>query len=348
MYQSRLLIVLGTICSINLSLFSLAFAVEKQTTQLSSSQTGENEEQKETGEMNELILDEALDSLFQPLNLELSLENKTLTEEDFISHFGENGFYEEVESLSLSGSSFNPAWLEMLPKTLSSIKIRAINTERFREHGFPSKSSMLIEIVRRLHSSLPNMKSLDISENLLRPKSLEAMVQHLCALDSLDISRNFIGMDGAKVIAENLSSLQSLNISENGIGTPGAFVIAIKLTSLQSLNASRNFIGNTGAKAIADNLRSLRSLYISQNFINNAYIATISENLPSLDFFDFSGNPFTNTELSGLSQNFISLILQWCSNLLPLVQMSWSDELESAPPNIWDYCPDFPALAAER
>lgn len=144
------------------------------------------------------------------LPLELSLESKELTEEDFLRYFGENGFYKEAQCLNLSNSSFNPAWLKHLPKTLKALKLISINTKRFSEYGYASKSAMIIELVDAL-GKLPRLKFLDISDNNIEDTELEHIVK-LRSLTSLIMRWNRIKDTGAKYIAQ-LRSLTSLDIS---------------------------------------------------------------------------------------------------------------------------------------
>lgn len=82
--------------------------------------------------------------------LKLSLENKDLIEKDFSSRFGKNGIFKEVQYLDLSSSSFHPARLRYLPKTLKIFKLRSINARGLSEYGFKNEAEFRTALVKAL------------------------------------------------------------------------------------------------------------------------------------------------------------------------------------------------------
>lgn len=227
---------------------------------------------------------DCLKSVSSQLNLELSLKNKILTEDDFLSRFGENGLYKNAQCLNLSGSYIDPALLRYLPKTIKALKLSGVHTDFFNKYGFADKSAMVIEIARVLGEALPNLKFLDISYNQLGAVEAQGITQHLAKLPSLqflDISNNDLKAAGALHIAR-LSSLTTLDISRNGLGAAGALHIA-KLSSLKSLDISGNILRDAGARHIAK-LTSLNSLNFSINLQGVEGARHIAEHLIHLTF----------------------------------------------------------------
>lgn len=130
------------------------------------------------------------------LNLELLLENKILTEHDFVRYFGENAFYKEAQCLNLSGSSFHPAWLKYLPNTLKVLKLRRINTKEFIKYGLIDESTMRIEMMKALDGkTLRSLKSLVISDNHIGDEGTHYLVAQLVALISFRFPYNSIGLE---------------------------------------------------------------------------------------------------------------------------------------------------------
>lgn len=221
------------------------------------------------------------------LNVELSLEDKELTEKDFLKYFGKDGIYKEAQYLSLSGSSFHPNCLRLLPKTLKALKLKNINTKRFEEFRFESKSTFLINMFTALAETLDNLKFLDISENKLGVEEARSVAQ-LTKLTSLNISENKLGDEGARIIAEHLSALTHLDIYKNRITAKGAHTIAELLPALTHLDISVNDIGNKGAHHLA-NLKSLTFLDISLCVIGNDGASHLA-GLKSLTHLNISWN----------------------------------------------------------
>lgn len=217
----------------------------------------------------------------QQQQLELYLENKILTEDDFLSRFGENGIYQEVQCLSLSGSSFHPEWLKYLPKSIKSLKLRHVKMTSFREDGFEDECTMKIKMLRILGKTLPNLKFLDISFSDLGAEGACHIVKNLKSLTSLNIAANKIGDKGARFIAD-LRALTSLDIAANKIGDEGTYHIAENLKSLSFLNIDSNKISDEGARVIAENLKSLIFLGIDNNQISAEGAPHLAEHLRSL------------------------------------------------------------------
>lgn len=281
------LIILGTLGFMSLSQTALASEEEETTTLEPSLKIAKTEESSESQKIFPLLsLDPdlfervgkflpprdihqlaqvsqyCLKSMCSHLNLELSLEGKTLTEEVFLNYFGAQGFYKEAQYLNLSGASFNPAWLRHLPKTLKSLKLNSINTKHSKNYGYKKKSMFLIDIVKMIgNNALPKLKYFDISNNSLEDNGTEHIAQ-MNSLKYLNISNNRLGVDGAKHISQ-MASLNSLKISNNRLGANGAKHIS-QMASLSTLNISRNLLGDTGAEYISQ-MTSLESLNISKN-----------------------------------------------------------------------------------
>lgn len=231
-----------------------------------------------------------LKSVSSRFNSELSLENKNLTEEEFVRYFGEHGLYKEAQCLSLSRSSFHPSWLRYLPQTLKSLKLYLINTRFFNKFGYKNEQTMLIEIVKALGETLPNLKFLDISNNLLAAEGAHQVAERLPSLSKLKIRSNQIGSEGTQHIVERLNSLTYLDISQNQIGVEGARHIAERLTSLKNLDISENQIGTEGTLYITEHLNSLTHLNISSNGIGNEGAFRIAERLIRLTHLNISNN----------------------------------------------------------
>lgn len=160
-----------------------------------------------------------LESVSSRLNLELSLREKILTEEDFINRFGENGFYKKAQCLDLSCSSFHKACLKHLPKTLKALKLERINKPGWGAYGFTDESTMRNEIIKTLDGkTLPKLKFLDISDNGIGAEGAKYIAKNLTSLTYLDISGTGLGVEGARIIGENLKSLTYLSIASNEIG----------------------------------------------------------------------------------------------------------------------------------
>lgn len=228
-----------------------------------------------------------LKSVSSRFNLELSIKNKELTKEDFVRYFGENGLYKEVQFLDLSSSSFHPAWLRLLPKTLKALKLNKINTQFFAEYSFEDHSTVVNEMIKNLEANtFPKLKFLDISSNHIGAQGTQYLTQ-LPALTHLDISENQIGVKGALHISKHLESLISLNVSRNQIGAEGAHHIA-QLSALTHLDISDNQIGAQGAQYLSQ-LPSLTYLDISKNHIRSEGARHIAE-LTTLTHLDVSEN----------------------------------------------------------
>lgn len=219
------------------------------------------------------------------LKLQLLLENKILTEKNFLEYFGENQIYKEAQHLSLSGSSFHPAWLRHLPKSIKSIKLYKMNTHKFSQYGFKSPLEMKTEILRILAEVLPTLKSLDFSRNELQADGAQHIAQ-LSTLTHLDISENQIGDEGVKHLVK-LRGLTNLDISENQIGEEGAHYVA-QLSTLIHLNISDNHVGDEGVHRLSQ-LSTLTHLYIGNNQIQEKGAHHLSQ-LGALPHLDIHGN----------------------------------------------------------
>lgn len=111
---------------------------------------------------------DCLITLASHFNIELSLVNKTLTEQDFLNYFKKaDGLYKEAQCFSLTWTSFHPDWLNHIPKILKTLKLRGVRTDFFSEYGFENALAMKIKILRSLGQTLPDLKYLHISGNHL-------------------------------------------------------------------------------------------------------------------------------------------------------------------------------------
>lgn len=224
-------------------------------------------------------------------NLELSLEKRNLTEDDFLSRFKEIGFYNTVQCLNLSCSSFDPKCLSHLPKTIKSLKLKFINLEHFSQYGFLNEWDMLNAIVRTLGGdALPKIKFLDISWNGFRDNEIRLIVESLKSLTHLVISKTYMSGKSVHTITENLKSLIRLDLSDNRMRDEEIRLIAENLKSLTYLDISRTQVTDDGVCSMTENLKSLKHLNIAHTKIEDEAILLIAKNLKGLKYLSIYGN----------------------------------------------------------
>lgn len=234
-----------------------------------------------------------LSTVASHFSMELTLEKKTFTKEDFSRYFNQkDGIYKEAQCLNIFDISFPPDWLRNLPKTLKSLKLRGFDPKPFIEIGsevgsedeIVIGSTVMIGVLRDLLKTLPGLKLIDISENFLGVEGALLIAENLKALTSLNISANLIGDEGARLIAEHLRALTSLDIFHTQIGAKGVRFIAENLKSLTFMSIGLNWIGDEGARLIAETLTALTSLNIYGNQIGDAGARLITEHLTALKY----------------------------------------------------------------
>lgn len=167
-----------------------------------------------------------------------------------------------------------------------------------------------LEVIAQLGDLKGSLKSLNLSDNLIKetgPLSL------LTNLTSLDVSGNLIE-DGGGIA--NLTGLTTLNIADNKIVDSGAFE---KLTNLTSLDVSGNQIKDAGGIAP---LTKLETLNLSGNQIEDTGAL---ETLANLKTLDLSGNQIADLgglEKAGMNLTTLNIANNKVEELYPLFGMT--------------------------
>jgi uncharacterized protein (TIGR02996 family) len=173
-------------------------------------------------------------------------------------------YLHSLESLDLFGNELNGDDVAMVLESLSLPGLRALRLS----HNLLAGGSFL-----GVDARLPRLESLDLSHNQLRPVGAEelAAAPLLAGLTKLDLSWNELDPAGveALVASPHLGNLTELRLNINAAGDHGAIAVAgaDNLPALERLELSANHIGPPGARALAQShhLGTLRHLDLRKN-----------------------------------------------------------------------------------
>jgi len=155
-------------------------------------------------------------------------------------------------------------------------------------------------------ASLPNLRHLDLSGNLLSGTALRVLINGdaLKKLDSLNLSGNPISDEGVAALANSellkrmLARSPILRLPQNMVGPIGASALAESpvVAAMEELNLESNVIGNKGLESLAQSpyLR-LKRLIVTSNGIDDQGVFAIARGrLPeTLEYLDLRGNFIT-------------------------------------------------------
>lgn len=214
-----------------------------------------------------------------------------------------------IEKLDLSENSIDEKTIDKVISVLS--KLPNLKTLNLSENHIPGN------LTTKIFTELPNLKSLDLSRNGISEfEQINDEISCFNSLESLNISQNLICGKGIETILSNFreeSKLKVLILRQCGFGVSDAKQIAIhlpKFTKLEVLDLSKNYIEN-GINDIAAHfgkVPNLKILNLRECYIDGSGANQIAINFPSkLKVLILAENRISDGGLRAIAENVSNL-----------------------------------------
>jgi len=191
-----------------------------------------------------------------------------------------------LKSLDVSNNSIERQAITELLKCIPESSVTELNL---------SSNSIKKVLGTRIAGALGNLKSLNLSENVLGNTGAQQIAKALpnSKLKTLNLSGNRLGNEAMEALSRNLSMLTELDVSKNQITQAGAIDLlkALPFSEVVSLNLSQNLLGDSISGEIQGS--KLTKINLSRTGIGDNSAVTLLKANPLLESVNMNENRIT-------------------------------------------------------